>query len=241
MAIEFSQTIKGVQYEVRTAGRSIRLYTNGAFHSQYHPAYVFTGAVWDLLSLPSLALRESPQDVLVLGVAGGTVIHQLQKLHPPKQITGIELDATHIRLAKRHFHLRYDNLTLHCAEASAWLQETRRQYDVIIDDIFLHGEGDPERPFPPDADWFAGLHQHLKPGGTIIQNHIGAGLALKAAKQFKKGVILGFDTDGYDNLVLAWYDTDNAKQLTANLQERLDSLPRRESRRLRHRSRVIRG
>ena len=67
MAIAYQKIVGDVRYEVRTAGGSRRLYTNGAFHSQYNPKHIFTGAAWDLLSLPSLCLAQAPKNILVLG------------------------------------------------------------------------------------------------------------------------------------------------------------------------------
>ena len=80
MALLWTTKKGNTQYEVRTAGDSIRLYTNRAFHSQYNPKHVFTGAMWDLLSIPALFyainLQRKPNSVLMLGVGGGTAIHQ---------------------------------------------------------------------------------------------------------------------------------------------------------------------
>lgn len=54
MAIIWSRCLGGVHYEVRSAGNSLRLYTDGVFHSQYNPYRLITGHVWDLLMLPAL-------------------------------------------------------------------------------------------------------------------------------------------------------------------------------------------
>ncbi|QKQ25565.1 hypothetical protein [Candidatus Reidiella endopervernicosa] len=42
------------RYEVRSAGATRRLYTNGVFHSQYNPNRPISGSVWGLLMLPAL-------------------------------------------------------------------------------------------------------------------------------------------------------------------------------------------
>lgn len=56
MAIVWSRQLSGVHYEVRSAGNSLRLYTDGVFHSQYNPCRLITGHVWDLLMLPAFFL-----------------------------------------------------------------------------------------------------------------------------------------------------------------------------------------
>lgn len=234
MALVYSEEHDGVRYEVRTAGATRRLYTNGAFHTQYHPNYLFTGAVWDLLCLPVLCLNQHPKRILVLGVAGGTVIHQIQRLCDAPHITGIELDKVHIKLARSHFELNYPSLKLVQADARDWLEKSAESFDCIIDDIFLHGEDDPERPVELDRHWFGLLKAHLKKDGLLIQNHIDIASAKKAASFMKGGMTLGFQTEKYENLVLAWFrDADSAKTLKGNLSDRLNALPRSETSRLR--------
>ena len=53
MAVLFEKVANGRVYQVRSAGNSRRLYTDGVFHSQYNPNHIITGSVWDLLFLPS--------------------------------------------------------------------------------------------------------------------------------------------------------------------------------------------
>ena len=238
MAILFREKLKDTTYEVRTAGASRRLYTNGAFHTQYNPNHLFTGAVWDLLSLPALCLDRPPGKILVLGVAGGTVIHQMQKLCQPVSITGIELDQQHLSIGRRFFDLAYDNLTLVHADARTWLETSEETFDYIVDDIFLHAEGDPARPFAADQDWYQLLGRHLACGGTLVQNHVdkrNSRLALTQLNRFlRKGATLAFTTDKYENQVLAWFKSGDTNLLRKNLARKLESLPKAVSRRLRH-------
>lgn len=240
MAVAWQRKIGDIRYEVRTAGRSIRLYTGGAFHSQYNPAHLFTGAVWDLLSLPSLCADTKTRHVLALGVGGGTVIHQLHRLHPLKSVTGIELDPTHIEIAKRFFNLNYAHTVLVDADARYWLETSRARFDYIIDDVFLHGEADPARPFFPDDSWCSLLKQHLKPGGAVVQNHIDDKHAAAGRKTFRRYFdrVLTFENDMYANTVVAGYLSDaRPAELRQRVADRLALLPSAETRRLRHRIR----
>ena len=45
MAILWQKIIKNTQYEVRSAGQTRRLYTDGVFHSQFNPQRAITGGV----------------------------------------------------------------------------------------------------------------------------------------------------------------------------------------------------
>ena len=73
MTVLFEVNKAGKHYEVRQAGASLRLYTNGAFHSQWNKSHVFGGAVWDLLSLPVLLRAKPPDHILMLGVGAAPV------------------------------------------------------------------------------------------------------------------------------------------------------------------------
>lgn len=228
-----------VRYEVRSAGASLRLYTNGAFHSQYNPNYLFTGAVWDLLALPSL-FREKPiTSALVLGVGGGAVIHQLEHLHSPG-ITGIEIDPVHVQIATDFFGVDTKNTQLVTGDARDWLKGHRQTFDYIVDDIFLHGDADPERPFAPDGDWLDLLTAHLRPRGVLVQNHIDIQSARRWMKmhrseiteRFTRGFL--FRTDKYENAVIALYNENISEgQMRSLARSALDRLPRKDTRRLR--------
>ncbi len=226
--------VDDVRYEVRTAGNTRRLYTNGAFHSQYNPGYVFSGAVWDLLTLPVLYPTSPINKVLVLGVGGGTVIHNIMKLIGPTEVTGIEIDPVHITIATDHFDLNYPGLTLVNDDAMAWLRKSRAKFDLIIDDVFQHSDADPERPFPANSAWFSLLTRHLMNGGSIVQNHIDRGHARKAKMNDRRFHRLAFETAGYENTILAYLGkTDNRRTLIRHGETRLAALPYNDRRRLR--------
>jgi spermidine synthase len=77
--------------------------------------------------------------VLVLGVAGGSVIHTLvNDIKFKGKITGVELDSDVIVLAKKYFDLdKFQNLELIIGDAFEFVLKTKDKYDLIIIDIFL--------------------------------------------------------------------------------------------------------
>lgn len=76
--------------------------------------------------------------VLVLGVAGGSVIKTLvNEIGYTGKITGIELDEKVIDLANEHFGLnQIKNLSIIHHEAFEFVLKTKMNYDLIIVDIF---------------------------------------------------------------------------------------------------------
>jgi spermidine synthase len=212
MAVIWQENRDGTRYQVRTAGKTIRLYTDNVLHSQYNPTKKLTGSVWDLLFLPGLCLEQKkPLRVLVLGVGGGAVMHMMNEYFHCEKITGLELNSTHIEIAQTYFGLNDSAFELIEADAIGWAEDYRgEKFDIIIDDLFYEEEGEPVKVTTPDATWFYHLYSLLKPKGMIIMNFVGHHNAMSAAPLHDDSVqkLLPFGlhltTPFYDNHVLAF-------------------------------------
>ena len=145
MAVIYSKRIDGTLYEVRTAGESVRLYSNGVLHSQFNPNHPISGAIWDLLLLPAFLLKKQPKKILLLGLGGGTLVHLIRVFFPLAHITCVDLDKEHIRIAKKYFKIPRNTVTLIHGDAYQELRSMRARFDWIIDDVFQHVNGEPER------------------------------------------------------------------------------------------------
>ncbi|MEN8169321.1 MAG: fused MFS/spermidine synthase [Pseudomonadota bacterium] len=172
MALLWSKQDGDTRYEVRSAGNTRRLYTNGVFHSQYNSRQPVTGSVWDLLLLPAFFLPpDTVRRVLVLGVGGGAVIRQLNHFFSPQQIVGVELNPVHLKVAREFFEVEQENVELYQDDARWWLKRYRGDpFDVIIDDIFTDADGEPQRAVAADGPWMRGLLKHLAPEGVLVCN-----------------------------------------------------------------------
>ena len=174
MAVVWRQKKQGVLYEVRSAGKSLRLYTDGVFHSQYNPDQPLTGQAWDLLMLPAFFYPANRiQRILVMGVGGGAVMHMLDHFIQPAEIIGVELNKTHLSIARRFFALNKKNMQLVHADAIAWLKNYQGPlFDMIIDDLFAEKHGEPVAVAPDNSGWFFLLLKHLSKNGVIVKNYI---------------------------------------------------------------------
>jgi predicted membrane-bound spermidine synthase len=78
------------------------------------------------------------EHVLVLGVAGGSVIKTLvDEIHFEGQITGVDIDAEIIKIANEYFKLdEIKNLNIVIDDAFEFILKTKDRYDLIIIDIF---------------------------------------------------------------------------------------------------------
>lgn len=81
---------------------------------------------------------EQMQNILVLGVAGGSVIKTLaNEIHCKGKITGVEIDADVIQMANEYFQLdQIPNLEIVIDDAFEFVLKTKEKYDLIIIDIF---------------------------------------------------------------------------------------------------------
>lgn len=76
--------------------------------------------------------------ILVLGVAGGSVIKTLvEEIHFDGKITGVEIDKAIIEIANEYFHLdKIGILDIVIDDAFEFVLKTKDKYDLIIIDVF---------------------------------------------------------------------------------------------------------
>ncbi|MFV7236750.1 MULTISPECIES: spermidine synthase [Flavobacterium] len=76
--------------------------------------------------------------ILVLGVAGGSVIKTLvDEINYKGKITGVEIDSDIIRIANKYFDLdKIPQLDIVIEDAFEFVLKTKNKYDLIIIDIF---------------------------------------------------------------------------------------------------------
>lgn len=81
---------------------------------------------------------KSMQSILVLGVAGGSVVRTLvDEINFKGQITGVEIDKAIIEIANTYFKLDdIPNLEIIFDDASEFVLKTNKKFDLIIIDIF---------------------------------------------------------------------------------------------------------
>lgn len=248
MAVVWEKRVNDRLYQVRTAGNSLRLYTDGTFHSQYNPRWPLSGSIWDLLILPALFRPESIRRVLVLGVGGGAVIRQLEHLVAPADIVGVELDPMHIHIANTYFGLGdLPGVALIEADARDWLQRYRGPaFDLIIDDLFSENGSRPERAFPLDEEWSRLLLKALSPEGVLVANMESSTVLRKSAPRAHPEIRQGFASSfslsvpGYENRIGAFFRSSVIREdLAVNLRSLEARFGKRLTQRLRARVRRI--
>jgi len=248
MATVWSRYVSGTHYEVRSAGNSLRLYTDGVFHSQYNPKQILTGHVWDLLLLPAFFYpKKKIKRILVMGVAGGAVLHMLRHFFTPDVIVGIELNPVHVSIGKRFFGLNKSPIELIEADAINWLKNYRgEKFDIIIDDLFAEKDGEPVPVIEANHKWFNIMLKNLVNDGVIVRNFINrqelsesAGLIHKStSKKFHS--VFQFNSCFNENFVAAYLRKPaTSQQLRKHLVNTPGLNPSLKTSRLRYRIRQL--
>ena len=158
---------------VVATGVRINMDVEGATFATWHPRFLMTGYSWDALSAACLLRADGPPaTVLLLGLAGGTVARQLRALAPEAAITGVDIDAGVVDLARRYMGLDELGIDVVLADADRFLAETEMRFDAIVEDLFLSGPGDVARPQIPVGERLALITARLAPGGIVVTNLI---------------------------------------------------------------------
>lgn len=78
------------------------------------------------------------QDILVLGLAGGSVVKTLvDEVNFTGSITGVDIDSEIIKIANTYFELdKIPNLRVIIDDAQKFVKQREQKYDLIIVDIF---------------------------------------------------------------------------------------------------------
>ncbi len=136
---------------------------------------------------------QSMESILVLGVAGGSVIKTLvDEIKFKGQITGVEIDPAIIEIANTYFQLnQISNLLIVIEDAFEFVLKTKETYDLIIIDIFQ----DTEMPnFLFEKFFINRVGELLKNNGYILFNTM---LLNEKQNQRNNAYIQEFNTKSY--------------------------------------------
>ena len=138
------------------------------------------------------------ESVLILGVAGGSVVQTLvSDFSFSKKITGVELDQEIIHIANSYFNLdKIPNFKCVIADAEKFVQSDTSHYDLIIIDIFK----DTEMPeFLFQESFISNSKQLLNKNGYILFNTMHLN---RNSKNTIEKYLTHFDSNSYSKKVL---------------------------------------
>lgn len=145
----------------------LKLNTNMWFHSIYNPHSSSVNMYFDYMNVaPILADAE---DILVLGMGGGTSVIQALNFFSDAVIDAVELDPGVIKVGRSYFGLEDNSrLTIYAEDARPFLQNSKKLYDVIELDVYQGGVYAPF--YIMTREFFQSAYEHLQPNGVLVMN-----------------------------------------------------------------------
>ncbi|MEK7060734.1 MAG: methyltransferase domain-containing protein [Patescibacteria group bacterium] len=86
----------------------------------------------------NISKEKNVNNILVLGVAGGAIIHMLHDMYPKAYITGVDIDAVMIEIGNKYFELSsIKKLKLVVEDAKDYVKNCKTIYDCVVIDLFI--------------------------------------------------------------------------------------------------------
>lgn len=151
--------------------------------SVYDPESILTGYYYDYASLlPYLLtrdLKKEPAQVLIIGLAGGTIARQMHYFFGPEvSLHAIELDPGVTRMANAYMGLRDTPIQVTHGDGRQVLAKDTNSYDIIIVDTYFN---DLQIPWTMTTqEFWRVVRDRLKPGGLAAMNIAALGASKSA-------------------------------------------------------------
>jgi len=110
---------------------------------------------------------EAVEDVLIIGLAGGTIARKMAAAFPGVQVDGVEIDGDVVDVGRRYFDNGMDGLTAYTMDGRIFLEHTDQTYDVILMDAYRQ----PYIPFHlTTLEFWQRVDEHLNDDGVVAIN-----------------------------------------------------------------------
>ena len=154
--------------------RHLKLNEGVGLHSVYHPDMLLSAGIWDYFLLaplfnPAPSLPDDDYNMLLIGLAAGTVSELFTDIFGPINIIGVELDPAIIDVGEEYFNMTQPNLEPVAADGRTWL--ARQPDDARFDLIAVDAYRPPYIPFHlTSVEFFQLVRDHLTPQGVLAIN-----------------------------------------------------------------------
>ncbi len=161
--VKQSGSILCLQFNVRSEQRN-----QSCIDIRQPRAMVFS---YTRMSMSALLFNPNPQNILVIGLGGGTLPTAFNELFPNAHIDAVEIDAAVVKVAEQFFDFKSnEQLHVHTRDARVWTKRALskpRRYDLIVLDAF-NGEYIPEHLMT--REYLQETKQLLTANGTLVAN-----------------------------------------------------------------------
>lgn len=120
-------------------------------------------------------------NVLILGLGGGSAATLVRKFWPEVKTVGVDIDRTMVQMGQKYLGLGKLNLEVVIADAFEFCLKDKGKYDLILVDLYK-GDTFPEKF--EKTEFLKLVKKLLKKDGTIIFNRLYYGEKRKMATKF---------------------------------------------------------
>ena len=123
----------------------------------------------------SYLFQPQPEQVLIIGLGGGAMVHFLKHYDPQLRVDAVEIDPAVVKIADEYFDCRTGgNINLITADGIKYLETTETKYDVIYLDAFLKPTTDTDVVGAPlrmkTQEFYKMMQSKLQPAGVVVFN-----------------------------------------------------------------------
>ncbi|HDS30844.1 MAG TPA: hypothetical protein ENN67_07375 [Firmicutes bacterium] len=127
----------------------------------------------DLL-FQSFLFKPDPENVLMLGLGGGSAQSLFHHYQPELKIQSVEIDPAVVNVAERYFFYNRDALPVDVSDARAWLRRSTGKFDMIIQDTYSSNRYGTFIPFHlATLEYWTLVKSRLSDDGVLAVNVIG--------------------------------------------------------------------
>jgi len=99
--------------------------------------------IWRMTLNRIKKILPDPQEILILGLGGGSCAKLARKMWPYVHITGVDFDSTIIELGKKYFDLGSTHADIIVGDACKFIEKTSKEkkyYGLVIVDLYVGQE-----------------------------------------------------------------------------------------------------
>lgn len=192
--------------------------------------------LFDVLAAAAAALTPGPR-VLLLGFAGGGIVAPLRAMGFDGELEAVDLSLDGARIFRELSAAWAGEVRVHPAEASAWIGNDLRRWDLVVEDLFLDGPSGMAKPDVCRAQLPRLLARRLGPRSVAVVNVLPVpGLAFRELVQplvapYPRRLVVHLDE--YENkLVLGGRALAGARAVSHALRGALRGIGSKQARRI---------
>ena len=131
-----------------------------------------TTGIWSYMAATPLWLDdpEAMREVLVIGLAGGTIARHMLEAFPDAHVDGVEIDGEVVEVGKRWFDDGDERITPIVMDGRVFLQATDKRYDLVMMDAY-------RQPYIPfhlvTVEFFEEVRDHMNEDAVLAVNVAG--------------------------------------------------------------------